>query len=54
MSNRQYPDCRLKSLAGFGLDSWDRQLEDDARSGKLDRLAEQAIRDFRQGRCTEL
>jgi len=35
-------------------DAWDRQIEQDAKSGKLDRLFEQADRDFEAGRCKEL
>jgi len=38
----------------FDADAWDRQWEEDVKAGRLDRLADQAIRDFRQGRCTEL
>jgi hypothetical protein len=33
---------------------WDRQIEADAKSGKLDRLAERALEDHRSGRSTEL
>ncbi len=33
---------------------WDRQIESDARSGKLDRLAGRALRDHRAGRSTRL
>ncbi|HMJ05534.1 MAG TPA: hypothetical protein VK474_04700 [Chthoniobacterales bacterium] len=35
-------------------DAWDRQIESDAVSGKLDKLFEQADRDFEAGRCQEL
>jgi hypothetical protein len=38
----------------FDADSWDRQFEADVKAGRLDRLADQAIQDFREGRCTEL
>lgn len=38
----------------FDAKAWDQQLEADVRSGKLDRIAEQAIADFRAGRCREL
>ena len=38
----------------FDADSWDRQWEEDAKAGRLDHLADKAIQDFRQGRCTEL
>ena len=32
----------------FG-DAWDRQIEADAKAGRLDRFAEEAIRDYRAG-----
>ena len=38
----------------YDAELWDRQIESDARSGKLDRLAEQALRDHSSGRSTEL
>jgi hypothetical protein len=38
----------------FDADLWDRQLEKDVRSGKLDALADQALKDLEEGRCTEL
>ena len=38
----------------FEAQLWDQSLEDDARAGKLDRLADKAIRDFKAGRCSEL
>jgi hypothetical protein len=33
---------------------WDAELEEDVQSGKLDAHAEQATRDFEEGRCTDL
>jgi len=38
----------------FDAEEWDRQFEEDAKSGKLDALADQAIADFRSGKCKEL
>jgi hypothetical protein len=38
----------------FDADLWDRQLEKDVQSGKLDGLADQALKDLEEGRCTEL
>lgn len=38
----------------FDAERFDRQIEDDAKAGKLDKLAEQAVTDFRQGRAREL
>lgn len=38
----------------FDADAWDRQLEADVAAGRLDGLAEEALRDSREGRCTDL
>jgi hypothetical protein len=38
----------------FDADAWDRQLEADVSVGRLDMLAEEALRDLREGRCTDL
>lgn len=33
---------------------WDKQIEEDAAAGHLDDLADEAIRDLREGRCRDL
>ncbi|HEX4138735.1 MAG TPA: hypothetical protein VHY09_00190 [Candidatus Methylacidiphilales bacterium] len=38
----------------FDADAWDRQFEEDVKAGKLDALADEALRDLREGRCTDL
>jgi hypothetical protein len=38
----------------FNAEVWDRQIENDSKSGKLRRLVEQALADDRAGRSTEL
>ena len=38
----------------FDAKAWDKQFEEDVKSGKLDRLANQVIADFRAGKCKEL
>ena len=38
----------------FDAEAWDKQFETDVRSGRLDALAEEALRDLREGRCTDL
>ena len=38
----------------FDADEWDKQLDEDVQLGRLDKLADRAIQDFRAGRCTEL
>jgi hypothetical protein len=38
----------------FDAAAWDRQIEEDARAGKLDRLAARALKAFESGSCSEL
>jgi len=38
----------------FDAAEWDRQIEEDALAGKLDRLAEKAVADHKAGRTEEL
>lgn len=33
---------------------WDRQFENDVAGGKLDALADEALKDMREERCTDL
>jgi hypothetical protein len=35
-------------------EAWDRQIEEDVKSGRLDRLREEVLEDFRTGRCKDL
>jgi len=32
--------------------AWDEQIEEDVAAGRLDALADEALRDLREGRCT--
>ncbi len=41
-------------FAEFDMAAWDRQFEDDVKAGKLDALAERALRDHLAGRSTKL
>lgn len=41
-------------FTAFDAELWDAQIEDDAKSGKLDNLANQALKDFKEGRCRDL
>lgn len=38
----------------FDSSSWDRQIEDDVASGKLDELAKKAIASHKRGESTEI
>lgn len=38
----------------FDAKVWDKQFERDAKAGKLDKIANQAIADFRTGKYKEL
>jgi hypothetical protein len=37
----------------FDAPSWDRQMEDDVATGRLDALAGEALEDLRAARCTD-
>ncbi len=41
-------------FAEFDAEAWDRQLEADVKTGKLDKLAERALRAHAAGQSTEL
>jgi hypothetical protein len=55
---RKLPDVDLVALrawfAEFDAATWDRQLERDVAAGRLDALADEALQDAREGRCTDL
>ena len=38
----------------FATKAWDKQFEEDVKSGKIDQLANQAIADFKAGKCKRL
>jgi hypothetical protein len=38
----------------FDAAAWDKQIEEDAKSGKLDKVAEKALSDFDRGDFKEL
>ncbi len=41
-------------FAEFDAEVWDRQFAADVAAGRLDKLAEEALQDLREGRCTDL
>jgi len=41
-------------LAEFDAEAWDREMEADVTAGRLDDLAEEALDDLHEGRCTDL
>lgn len=41
-------------FAAFDGAAWDKQFEEDVSAGRLDALGAEALRDLREGRCTEL
>jgi hypothetical protein len=58
---RQIKELSPKELAEFRAwfaefdgELWDRQFEADVKAGKLDALAEKALRDHRSGQSTKL
>ena len=43
-----------KWFRDFDAAAWDRQLEEDVKAGKLEALAETALKAFESGRCSEI
>lgn len=41
-------------FSDFDAAGWDTQFEADVAAGRLDALADEAIRDLREGRCRDL
>lgn len=41
-------------FAAYDAAQWDRSIEDDAHAGRLNALADEAIRDAEAGRCKDL
>jgi hypothetical protein len=50
----QEVDLLASWIEEYRADAWDRQIEADALAGNLDRLADEADREFNAGRCTPL
>jgi hypothetical protein len=44
----------IKWLDEFSESLWDKQIEEDFESGKLDHLIKQARQEFREGKCQEI
>ena len=53
LSPEQLSDFRAW-FAEFDAEAWDRRLDQDVAAGRLDGLADEALRDLREGRCTDL
>jgi hypothetical protein len=41
-------------FAAFDAEVWDHEFEEDVREGRLDKLADEALRDLDEGLCTDL
>lgn len=37
----------------FDAAAWDSQIEEDVAAGRVDAIANEALKDLREGRCTE-
>ena len=47
-------DQEFEELVEAREQAWDRQIEADAEAGKLNQLAEEALSDYREGKCIGL
>ena len=52
LSSRELAEFRTW-FAEFDGALWDRQIEEDVAAGRLDALADEALSDLREGRCTD-
>ena len=43
-----------KWFVKYDAEAWDREIEEDAMAGKLDALADVALKAFEAGECTEI
>ena len=45
-----------KRLEAYKVEAevWDKQFEEDAKAGKLERFAKEALADFRAGKCEDI
>jgi hypothetical protein len=41
-------------FAEYDAQIWDREFEADVKAGRLDTLAQKALKDLKEGRCTDL
>jgi len=41
-------------LVQYDADLWDKQIQSDAESGKLDKFAKEALNDYKAGKAKEL
>ena len=53
LNSRELASLR-KWFQEYDAPEWDKQIEEDALAGKLDKLAEKAIADHKAGRTNEL
>jgi hypothetical protein len=53
LSSHEFQELRAW-LAEFDAEVWDRQIHADTAAGRLDSLADQALKDFSEGRSTDL
>ena len=53
LSDEEFAELRRRIME-YDAEAWDRQIEADVKAGKLDRLAEEALRDYGEGRTKEI
>ena len=53
LTPEQLADFRVW-FAEYDAQVWDRQIEEDVAQGRLDALADEALKDLAEGRCTDL
>ena len=50
LSDEEFAELR-RWIIEYDAEAWDREIEADAKAGKLDHLGEEALRDYAEGRA---
>jgi hypothetical protein len=53
LSQKDLSDFRLW-FSEFDAETWDQQFQEDVEAGRLNALADEALRDLKQGRTSDL
>ena len=53
LSDKEFAQLR-RWIIEYDAEAWDREIEADAKAGKLDRLGEEALRDYAEGRTKRI
>ncbi len=53
LSDEEFAELR-RWIIEYDSEAWDREIEADVKAGKLDRLGQEALRDYAEGRTKKI